>query len=53
MGKSAAEAARRQAEESVYVAQEKPFVARIAEYVRRQATSMVEMAPATARVDLK
>jgi serine/threonine-protein kinase HipA len=53
IGKSAAEAARLQAEESVYVGQEKPFVARIAEFVRRQATSMVEMAPATARVDLE
>jgi serine/threonine-protein kinase HipA len=53
MGKSAAEAARRQSEENVYVGQEKPFVAQIAEFVRRQATSMVEMAPATARVDLE
>jgi serine/threonine-protein kinase HipA len=53
MGKSAAEAAARQAEDSLYVEQERPLVARIAEFVRRQATSMVEMAPAVARVDLE
>jgi serine/threonine-protein kinase HipA len=52
MGKAAAEAAQRQAEESVYVGQEKVFVAQIAEFVRRQATSMAEMAPAVVSVEL-
>jgi serine/threonine-protein kinase HipA len=53
MGKGAAEAAARQAKDSLYVEQERPLVAQIAEFVRRQATSMVEMAPAVARVDLE
>jgi hypothetical protein len=44
MGKAASGAAQRQAQESVYVGQEKGFVARIAEFVRRQATSMADMA---------
>jgi serine/threonine-protein kinase HipA len=53
MGKAAAGAAQRQAQESVYVGQEKGFVARIAEFVRRQATSMADMAPATVSVELE
>jgi hypothetical protein len=52
MGKGASAAAQRQAEESVYVGQEKGFVAQIAEFVRRQATSMADMAPATVSVKL-
>jgi serine/threonine-protein kinase HipA len=53
LGKAAAGAAQRQAQESVYVGQEKGFVARIAEFVRRQATSMADMAPATVSVELE
>jgi serine/threonine-protein kinase HipA len=53
MGKAASEAAQRQAEESVYVGQEKVFVAQIAGFVRRQATSMADMAPATVSVELE
>lgn len=53
MGKAASGAAQRQAEESVYVGQEKIFVAQIAEFVRRQATSMADMAPATVSVELE
>jgi hypothetical protein len=53
MGKAASEAAQRQAEESVYVGQEKVFVAQIAEFVRRQAASMADMAPATVSVELE
>jgi serine/threonine-protein kinase HipA len=53
MGKAASEAAQRQAEESVYLGQEKVFVAQIAEFVRRQATSMADMAPATVSVEIE
>jgi len=53
MGKAASEAAQRQAEEGVYVGQEKVFVAHIAEFVRRQAASMADMAPAMVSVEIE
>lgn len=52
LGARASEAAAVQAAEPVYQQEERVFIARIAEFVRRQATRLTEMAPRVPSVDL-
>jgi serine/threonine-protein kinase HipA len=52
MGTAAPDAAKLQAADAAYVAEEKDFVARIAGFVQRQASKLVEMAAPMLKVDL-